>query len=95
MNVNEVADMELAKITSKGQITLPIKIRRSLKLNDGDKVAFIEKDGLFIVVNPTILAFENAQKAFEGEAERLGLKDVNDVVALVKGIRVERREVRP
>ena len=78
MNVNKVADMELAKITS----------------NDGDKVAFIEKDGLFIIVNPTILAFENAQKVFEGEAEKLGLKDVNDVVALVKDIRLERRKAR-
>ena len=29
--------MELAKITSKGQITLPISIRRALKLKDGDK----------------------------------------------------------
>ena len=86
--------MELAKITSKGQITLPIRIRRSLKLNDGDKVAFIEKDGLFIVVNPTALAFENAQKAFEGEAERLGLKDVDDVVALVKDVRAERRNAQ-
>lgn len=35
--------MELAKITSKGQITLPISIRRALHLKDGDKVAFIEK----------------------------------------------------
>ena len=86
--------MELAKITSKGQITLPIKIRRSLKLNDGDKVAFIEKEGLFIVVNPIMLAFENAQKAFEGEAERLGLKDIDDVVALVKDVRAERRKAQ-
>ena len=29
--------MELAKITSKGQITLPISIRRILNLKDGDK----------------------------------------------------------
>ena len=35
--------MELAKITSKGQITFPISIRRILNLKDGDKVAFIEK----------------------------------------------------
>ena len=84
--------MELAKITSKGQITLPINIRRSLKLNDGDKVAFIEKNGIFYIVNPTTFAFENAQKAFEGEAERLGLKDVDDVVKLVKDVRAERRE---
>jgi AbrB family looped-hinge helix DNA binding protein len=43
--VNEVVKMELAKITSKGQITLPIAIRRTLKLNDGDKVAFVEREG--------------------------------------------------
>ncbi len=83
--------MELAKITSKGQITLPIAIRRKLKLNDGDKVAFIEKDGQFMLFNPTMIAFENAQKAFDGEAERLGLNDIDDVVALVKEVRAERK----
>lgn len=85
--------MELAKITSKGQITLPISIRRSLKLNDGDKVAFIEQDGQYVLVNPTMLAFGNVQKAFEGEAERLGLQDIDDVVAMVKEVRAERRGI--
>ena len=82
--------MELAKITSKGQITLPITIRRVLKLNDGDKVAFVEREGQFVLVNPTTIAFENARHAFDGEAERLGLKDVDDVVALVKEVRAGR-----
>ena len=81
--------MELAKITSKGQITLPIAIRRQLNLKDGDKVAFIEKDGNFIIGNPTRLAFKEAQEGFRGEAERLGLKDVDDVVKLVKEVRAE------
>jgi len=84
--------MEIAKITTKGQITLPLAIRRELNLKDGDKVAFIEKDGQYTVVNPTILAFENAQKAFDGEAERLGLKDVDDVVKMIKELRAERRK---
>ncbi len=83
--------MELAKITSKGQITLPITIRRSLSLSDGDKVAFIENNGQYVLVNPTKLAFEEAQKAFEGEAERLGLKNIDDVVAMIKEIRAEKR----
>jgi AbrB family looped-hinge helix DNA binding protein len=89
--MNEVVRMELAKITSKGQITLPIAIRRTLKLNDGDKVAFVEREGQYLIVNPTIMAFERAQKAFEGEAERLGLNDISDVVALVKEVRAERK----
>ena len=82
--------MELAKITSKGQITLPIAIRRMLKLDDGDKVAFIEKDGQYVLVNPTTLAFENARSAFEGESEKQGLEDIDDVTAMIKEIRANR-----
>jgi antitoxin PrlF len=82
--------MELAKITGKGQITLPINIRRALNLKDGDKVAFIETDGQYVIVNPVSLAIRDVQKGFEGEAERLGLKDMDDVVGLVKDVRRNR-----
>ena len=81
--------MELAKITSNGQITLPPGIRRDLNLKDGAKVAFIERDGVYTILNPLSTAIESAQKAFEGEAERLGLQTEDDVVALVKGVRTE------
>ena len=84
--------MELAKITSKGQITLPISIRRLLNLKDGDKVAFIEKDGNYIVVNPVSLAIDEVREAFDGEAERLGLKTGEDVVKMIKELRKERRK---
>ena len=83
--------MELAKITSKGQITLPISIRRVLNLKDGDKVAFIEQDGHYIIVNPVSLAIDEVRKAFDGEAERLGLKTEEDVVKMIKDFRKERK----
>ena len=47
--------MELAKVTSKGQVTLPIAIRRSLGLKTGDKVAFVERQGQFFLVNSDAL----------------------------------------
>jgi AbrB family looped-hinge helix DNA binding protein len=83
--------MELAKITSKGQITLPMGIRKKLRLKDGDKVAFIEMDDRIVIANPISIAIKDAQEAFAGEAERLGLKDEDDVVALVKEVRRNRR----
>ena len=86
--------MEIAKITSKGQITLPIAIRRKLNLQDGGKVAFVEENGQYIVANPAMIAFMEIQEEFRGEAERLGLKDVDDVVALVKEVRAKRRAER-
>ena len=79
--------MELAKITSKGQITLPISIRRALHLKDGDKVAFIEKNGQYVLINPVKLAIREVQEGFYGEAEKLNLQDIDDVVDLVKEIR--------
>ena len=33
--------MEMAKVSSKGQINIPIAIRKHLNLNEGDKVIFI------------------------------------------------------
>ena len=86
--------MELAKITSNGQITLPISIRRKLNLKDGGKVAFIEQGDAFTIVNPVSLAIQELQQTFAGEAERLGLKTEEDVVALVKEVRKEMWEER-
>jgi len=81
--------MEIAKITSKGQITIPIDIRRRLNLKDGDKVVFIDDGEKIIFANAAKIAFLNMQKAFEGEAKRLGLKSEQDVVDIVKEIRKE------
>jgi AbrB family looped-hinge helix DNA binding protein len=36
--------METAVITSKGQILIPVKIRRKYGMKNGTKVAFIEQD---------------------------------------------------
>ncbi len=84
--------MELAKITSKGQITLPVSIRRALKLKDGDKVAFIEKNGQYVLVNPLLLAIREVQDSYSGEADRLGLNDIDDIVNMVKEIRESKKK---
>ena len=81
--------MELAKITTKGQVTLPIAIRRQLNLKDGDKVAFIEKNGQYTIINPTKLTILEAQEAFAGLADELGIKTEEDVVELCKKVRKE------
>lgn len=36
-------DIEVAKITSQGQITIPLAIRKQLGLKDGDKVVFYQE----------------------------------------------------
>ena len=81
--------MELAKVTVRGQITIPIEIRKKLNIKDGDKVVFLEENGKIIMENSAMVALREVQDAFKGEAERLGLKDEQDVVDLVKEVRKE------
>ena len=84
--------MELAKITSKGQITIPVSIRKLLGVKDGDKVLFLQEGNRVVMMNASVNALLEAQKDFQGEAGKLGLQDEQDVVNLVKEIRAERGE---
>lgn len=81
--------MELAKVMAKGQVTIPISIRKKLNIKEGDKIVFIEKDGNMIIANSAMMALQKVQDAFDGEAERLGLETEQDVVDLVKEVRRE------
>ena len=58
-------------------------------VKDGDKVIFFEENGRVIVENAAMPALKNAQYAFAGEAERLGLASEQDVVGMVKEVRRE------
>jgi AbrB family looped-hinge helix DNA binding protein len=56
--------MNLARVSNNGQITVPVEIRRALKVNAGDKILFFRKDnGEIIVQNPNISAIKEAQAA--------------------------------
>jgi AbrB family looped-hinge helix DNA binding protein len=43
--------MEMAKVTSKGQITIPRDIRAKMNIQKGDKIVFFENNGGFFIQN--------------------------------------------
>jgi AbrB family looped-hinge helix DNA binding protein len=53
-------NFEVARLTSKGQITIPVAIRERLKLKTGDKVFFIEDDKGVRIINSSALDIEGA-----------------------------------
>lgn len=81
--------MELAKVTSKGQVTIPIEIRKKLGIKNGDKILFVEESGKIYMLNSSMDALRKAQYAFQGEAERLGLSNDDDVMTMIKELRNE------
>ena len=82
--------MELAKVTSKGQITIPLTIRKSLQLKTGDKVFFEESKGKVYIANTSQITLSNIQTQMQGEAEKAGFQTEEDVVAYIKSLRKNR-----
>ena len=82
--------MELAKVTSKGQITIPIDIRRRHGLQEGSKVLFMEEGNKVYLMNSTMVALREAQAEFKGVAEEAGIYDEADVVDMMKDFRKKR-----
>jgi AbrB family looped-hinge helix DNA binding protein len=79
--------LDVARLSVKGQVTIPVDVRRRLGLKEGDKVVFMEKNSNIVLLNSNRLAFEEFQRDMAGEAERVGLNSEQDVVDLVRHVR--------
>ena len=83
--------MNLAKVSANGQITVPIEIRRLLKIKNGDKILFTQNgSGDVVIDNASKTALLNAQKAFIGVAEELGNPTEDEIQSWVDEVRYSR-----
>ncbi|MEE9236937.1 MAG: AbrB/MazE/SpoVT family DNA-binding domain-containing protein [Thermoplasmata archaeon] len=76
--------VEVAKVTSKGQVTLPASIRRKLGLRKGSRLIFLEEGK-----EVRLIAGDDLEKrfaVFERRAEERGLSR-HEVRALVKEVK--------
>jgi len=62
-----IEELEIATVTSRGQITLPAPVRRKLGVQTGGKVAFVEQDGHYIVENVNMLQLRDRSMDFTTE----------------------------
>lgn len=81
--------MVLAKLTSKGQITVPKEIREKLRLKEGDKVFFVEEKGKIYFSNASQIALKQIQDDLIDDASASDLKTEEDVVNYIKALRNE------
>ena len=82
--------MEIARVTSKGQITIPRDIRVKMNIKKGDKILFFEDNGKYFLQNSASIALkalEDFQNIMKGEAEKAGFNNPDDVVKYIKSLR--------
>ena len=78
-----------ARVMSKGQVTIPKKVRAALGIDTGDRVTFIVDAGNVRVVNSAIYALQRFQEQMKGEAAKASLFSEDDVAEWITNSRRE------
>lgn len=81
--------VHMARITSKGQITIPSRVRQRLGLETGDAVAFGETPGGEVVIRKITLDSLEKVQAASGLQVRAGHYFEEDVLEWVGEVREE------
>ena len=73
--------MASAKVTSKGQITIPICIREKLGLEPGDRIEFVEVEGKFQLMPATRSIRELKGKFYDPSRKPVSIEEMNEAIA--------------
>lgn len=79
--------MQISKLTTKGQITIPSVIRKNLGLEGGDQVAFLLKDRTVVLI-----PVENDIGAAFGLVEAERSVSVEEMEEVIRSRAVERSD---
>lgn len=73
--------MATAAITSKGQITIPIEVRRKLGLKPGDRVRFVESENGEIILKPKTGSIMDMRGFFKWRGKPVTIEEMNETIA--------------
>ena len=74
--------MATAKITSKGQITLPKEVRQRLGIGPGDEVEFVEENGKYML---TKKVRESTLAQYPGYLKPLAGSNTDEIIRELRG----------
>ena len=74
--------MVAAKITSKGQITLPKEVRRRMGIGPGDQVEFVEENGKYVLKK---IVKVSPFDAYEGFLKNQRGSDTDQIIRELRG----------
>ncbi|MBI2654222.1 AbrB/MazE/SpoVT family DNA-binding domain-containing protein [Candidatus Woesearchaeota archaeon] len=82
--------IEMGKISSRGQISIPADIRERLGLEEGTKVLFFAEEDTLLMKKVTEQSFAEITKPLKLAAKQAGMKE-KDVPAMIQRFRNKRR----
>lgn len=82
--------MTLAKVTSKGQVTIPLEIRQKLGLEAGSRIDFVLTDEGRVVVEPVLSSLKSLEGVFhDARRKPVSLADMQNAIEEEAGERFD------
>ena len=72
--------MASATVTSKGQITIPIEIRKQLQLNTGDKLQFVQSSSGHIELIPCNVPLSSLRGILPKPEKPATIEEINETI---------------
>lgn len=74
--------MATARLTSKGQLTLPKQIRDYLHLHSGDKLDFVIESEGRVLLRPTVIDVRDLKGILKGRTNKVvSIEEMNEAIA--------------
>lgn len=80
--------MEVSRVTSKGQVTIPKAIREFLNLEEGDRLAFIEENGKIVITKSSTIALRQFFDSISKESKESEVTE-EDLLSDLEKVRKE------
>lgn len=82
--------IEMGKISSRGQVAIPIGIRAQLGLNEGSKVLFFTENDTLLIKKVNAQSFAELTRPLKIAAKKAGMKE-KDVPDMIHRFRRKRK----
>jgi AbrB family looped-hinge helix DNA binding protein len=73
--------MATAALSSKGQITIPVEVRKKLGLKTGDRIGFIENENGEFVLKPKTGSIMNLKGIIKWTGKPVTIQEMNETIA--------------
>jgi antitoxin PrlF len=73
--------MATASVTSKGQITIPVKVREELGIKAGTQIAFLKNEHGDYVIKPKTGSIMNLKGMFKWNGPPVTIEEMHDGIA--------------
>jgi len=82
--------IEMATLSSRGQVCIPNNIREDMGLKEGSKILFMLAGDSLIIKKVSMQTFEEITKPLKEAVKKTGIKE-EDVVDMIHRFRAEKR----